>query len=52
MRPRATLPPAPAATRASSTSVLDLVGDTPLFELRRLDGETPRGRVLRQGRAA
>jgi [CysO sulfur-carrier protein]-thiocarboxylate-dependent cysteine synthase len=26
-------------------SVLDLVGDTPLFEIRRLDTETPRGRV-------
>jgi cysteine synthase len=26
-------------------SVLDLVGDTPLFEVRRLDTETPRGRV-------
>jgi len=27
-------------------SVLDLVGDTPLIEIRRLDRETPRGRVL------
>ncbi len=26
-------------------SVLDLVGDTPLFEIRRLDTEAPRGRV-------
>ena len=26
-------------------SVLDLVGDTPLFEIRRLDTETPRGRA-------
>ena len=26
-------------------SVLDLVGDTPLFEIRRLDAEAPRGRV-------
>src|SRR6187402_301691 len=26
-------------------SVLDLIGDTPLFEIRRLDIETPRGRV-------
>jgi len=26
-------------------SVLDLVGDTPLFEIRRIDAETPRGRV-------
>ena len=26
-------------------SVLDLIGDTPLFEIRRLDTETPRGRV-------
>jgi cysteine synthase A len=26
-------------------SVLDLVGDTPLFEIRRVDAETPRGRV-------
>jgi cysteine synthase A len=26
-------------------SALDLVGDTPLFEIRRLDTETPRGRV-------
>jgi cysteine synthase A len=27
-------------------SVLDLVGDSPLFEIRRLDAETPRGRVF------
>jgi cysteine synthase A len=27
-------------------SVLDLVGDTPLFELRRIDAEVPRGRVF------
>jgi cysteine synthase len=27
-------------------SVLDLVGDTPLFEIRRVDSEAPRGRVF------
>jgi cysteine synthase A len=28
------------------SSVLDLVGDTPLFEIRRIDADAPRGRVI------
>jgi cysteine synthase A len=39
------LPPLPQAPRVVS-SVLDLIGDTSLFELRRVGGEAPRGRVL------
>lgn len=38
------LPPLPSHPRVVD-SALDLVGDTPLFEIRRLDVETPRGRV-------
>ncbi|HTN88970.1 MAG TPA: cysteine synthase A [Sorangium sp.] len=49
--PRATaedaaqLPPLPSHPRVVD-SVLDLVGDTPLFEIRRVDAATPRGRVF------
>ncbi|AUX45549.1 cysteine synthase [Sorangium cellulosum] len=39
------LPPLPSHPRVVE-SVLDLVGDTPLFEIRRVDAETPRGRVF------
>ncbi|MEJ7735707.1 MAG: cysteine synthase A [Polyangiaceae bacterium] len=39
------LPPLPDAPRVVS-SVLDLIGDTSLFELRRVGGDAPRGRVL------
>lgn len=39
------LPPLPSHPRVVS-SVLDLVGDTPLYELRRIDSESPRGRVF------
>lgn len=39
------LPPLPAHPRVVN-SVLDLVGDTPLYELRRIDSDTPRGRVF------
>jgi cysteine synthase A len=39
------LPPLPDHPRVVS-SFLDLVGDTPLIEIRRLDREAPRGRVL------
>jgi cysteine synthase A len=42
---RANLPPLPSHPRVVE-SVLDLVGDTPLFEIRRVDTEPPRGRVL------
>jgi cysteine synthase A len=38
------LPPLPSHPRVVD-STLDLVGDTPLFEIRRLDTERPRGRV-------
>jgi cysteine synthase A len=38
------LPPLPSHPRVVD-SALDLVGDTPLFEIRRLDTERPRGRV-------
>jgi len=37
--------PLPSHPRVVDT-VLDLVGDTPLFELRRIDADVPRGRVL------
>ncbi|MBK8258743.1 MAG: cysteine synthase A [Polyangiaceae bacterium] len=43
-RPAGTLPPLPNHPRVFG-SVLDLVGDTPLIEIRRLGLETPRGRV-------
>lgn len=39
------LPPLPSHPRVVE-SVLDLVGDTPLFEIRRLDADAPRGRVF------
>jgi len=39
------LPPLPSHPRVVS-SILDLVGDTPFYELRRIDSETPRGRVF------
>src|SRR5688500_7436176 len=39
------LPPLPAHPRVVE-SVLDLVGDTSLFEIRRLDADAPRGRVF------
>ena len=39
------LPPLPSHPRVVA-SVLDLIGDTPLYELRRLDTESPRGRVF------
>lgn len=39
------LPPLPAHPRVVN-SILDLVGDTPLYELRRIDSESPRGRVF------
>lgn len=45
MNEPARLPPLPTHPRIVS-SVLDLVGDTPLYELRRIDTESPRGRVL------
>jgi cysteine synthase len=38
------LPTLPSHPRVVN-SALDLVGDTPLFEIRRLDAESPRGRV-------
>ncbi|WP_437630764.1 cysteine synthase A [Sorangium sp. So ce854] len=41
----AQLPPLPSHPRVVD-SVLDLVGDTPLFEIRRVDAATPRGRVF------
>lgn len=44
-RDNASLPPLPSHPRVVS-SVLDLIGDTALFEIRRLDAEAPRGRVL------
>src|SRR5262249_46520654 len=42
---RANLPSLPSHPRVVS-SVLDLIGDTPLFEIRRIDTESPRGRVV------
>ncbi|WP_437730945.1 cysteine synthase A [Sorangium sp. So ce1335] len=41
----AELPPLPSHPRVVD-SLLDLVGDTPLFEIRRVDAATPRGRVF------
>jgi len=38
------LPPLPSHPRVVE-SVLDLVGDTPLFEIRRIDADPPRGKV-------
>lgn len=45
MREPGKLPPLPSHPRVVG-SVLDLVGDTPLFEVQRLDREAPRGRVF------
>jgi cysteine synthase A len=45
MNEAARLPPLPSHPRVVS-SILDLIGDTPLYELRRIDSETPRGRVF------
>jgi len=45
------LPPLPSHPRVVR-SVLDLVGDTPLFELRRIDKEAPRGRVFAKAEQA
>lgn len=45
MNESAQLPPLPSHPRVVN-SILDLVGDTPLYELRRIDLETPRGRVF------
>jgi len=45
MNEPAKLPPLPAHPRVVN-SILDLVGDTPLYELRRIDSELPRGRVF------
>lgn len=42
---RAQLPPLPDHPRVVG-SYLDLIGDTPLIEIRRLDADAPRGRVL------
>jgi cysteine synthase A len=42
--PHLTMRPSPSHPLVVD-SVLDLVGDTPLFEIRRLDTESPRGRV-------
>ncbi|APR81369.1 Cysteine synthase [Minicystis rosea] len=39
------LPPLPSHPRVVD-SVLDLVGDTPLYEIHRIDIDTPRGRVF------
>ena len=39
------LPPLPSHPRVVG-SVLDLVGDTPLFTIRSLDADAPRGLVL------
>lgn len=41
----ASLPPLPSHPRVVG-SVLDLIGDTAFFEIRRLDADTPRGRVF------
>lgn len=45
MNESARLPPLPSHPRVVS-SVLDLVGDTPLYELRNIDRDAPRGRVF------
>ena len=42
---RPALPPLPSHPRVVE-SVLDLVGDTPLYEIRRLEIDPPRGRVF------
>lgn len=42
---RTQLPPLPDHPRVVG-SYLDLIGDTPLIEIRRIDAEAPRGRVL------
>ncbi|MFT3776157.1 MAG: cysteine synthase A [Minicystis sp.] len=39
------LPPLPSHPRVVD-SILDLVGDTPLYEIRRIDSDAPRGRVF------
>lgn len=39
------LPPLPSHPRVVD-SILDLVGDTPLYEIRRLDADAPRGKVF------
>jgi cysteine synthase A len=41
----ASLPPLPSHPRVVG-SVLDLIGDTSFFELRRIDADSPRGRVF------
>ena len=41
----ARLPPLPSHPRVVN-SILDLVGDTPLYELERIDSDAPRGRVF------
>lgn len=43
--PLSQLPPLPDHPRVVG-SYLDLIGDTPLIEIRRIDAEAPRGRVL------
>ena len=45
MNESARLPPLPSHPRVVN-SILDLVGDTPLYELRRIDTDVPRGRVF------
>jgi cysteine synthase len=45
MNEPARLPPLPSHPRVVD-SVLDLVGDTPLYELKRIDSDAPRGRVF------
>lgn len=45
MAANASLPPLPSHPRVVG-SVLDLVGDTPLVELRRIDADAPRGRLF------
>ncbi|HEY4122359.1 MAG TPA: cysteine synthase A [Byssovorax sp.] len=42
------LPPLPSHPRVVE-GILDLVGDTPLFEIRRLDAEAPRARLFAKG---
>ncbi|HRI63090.1 MAG TPA: cysteine synthase A [Polyangium sp.] len=45
MNEPARLPPLPSHPRVVN-SILDLVGDTPLYELRRIESDAPRGRVF------
>lgn len=45
---RPDLPPLPSHPRVMDT-VLDLVGDTPLLEIRRIEADLPRGRVFGKG---